>query len=149
VAAGESLWTIAEDHLAETASGGAGEPTTDQVTAYWERVKDANQNRLRSGDPDLIEPGETIALPPVPSPPAGPAPKPGRGTTQQVAPGDSLWTIAGNHLARTTGGGAGEPTTDQVTAYWERVKDANRGRLRSGDPDLIEPGETIVLPPVE
>jgi hypothetical protein len=36
-----------------------------------------------------------------------------------------------------------------VTEYWERVKAANQGRLRSGDPDVIEIGEPIVLPDVE
>jgi hypothetical protein len=36
-----------------------------------------------------------------------------------------------------------------VTEYWERVKEANRHRLRSGDPDLIEIGEPITLPPVD
>jgi nucleoid-associated protein YgaU len=36
-----------------------------------------------------------------------------------------------------------------VAAYWAKVKEANRHRLASGDPDLIEPGEIIVLPPVD
>jgi nucleoid-associated protein YgaU len=29
------------------------------------------------------------------------------------------------------------------------VIEANRDRLRSGDPDLIYPGEEIILPPLE
>ncbi len=32
--------------------------------------------------------------------------------------------------------------------YWVVVIEANRSRVRSGDPDLIYPGEVIVLPPV-
>jgi hypothetical protein len=36
-----------------------------------------------------------------------------------------------------------------VAEYWAKVKAANRHRLPSGDPDLIEPGERIVLPPVD
>jgi hypothetical protein len=36
-----------------------------------------------------------------------------------------------------------------VAEYWRKVKEANRDRLRSGDVDVIEIGEPIVLPPVE
>jgi nucleoid-associated protein YgaU len=60
VASGDSLWSIARDHLA-TASGGP--PTDGEVVAYWTRVKEANQDRLR--DPDLIMPGQQIVLPPI------------------------------------------------------------------------------------
>jgi hypothetical protein len=146
VAPGESLWTIAQNHLEQAAVGGAGEPTTDEVTAYWERVKAANQGRLESGDPDIIKTGETVVLPPVPSSTAAPAPEARGETTRPAAPGDSLWTIARDHLAAV--GSGGEPSTRQVAAYWQRVKEANRHRLRSGDPDVIETGEPIILPPV-
>ncbi len=60
-----------------------------------------------------------------------------------VAAGDSLWSIATATLAAT------DPAADQETLarYWWRVVEGNRTRLRSGDPDLIYPGETILLPP--
>jgi hypothetical protein len=148
VAGGENLWTIARDHLEESAAGGSGAPTTDEVTAYWDRVKAVNQGRLESGDPDVIEAGEKIVLPPVPTAGAGPAPATRERTSQPAAAGDSLWTIARDHLAA-VGKGAGEPTNRQVAEYWAKVKAANRHRLTSGDPDLIEPGEKIVLPPVD
>lgn len=62
-----------------------------------------------------------------------------------VSPGDSMWTLAETHLAATWG----RPPTDAETApYWVDVVEANRSRIRSGDPDLIFPGETIMLPPV-
>jgi hypothetical protein len=148
VAGGENLWTIARDHLEGSAAGGSGEPTNDQVTAYWTEVKAANQDRLASGDPDVIEAGETVVLPPVPSTAAdaGPAPETRRRTATHAARGDSLWTIARDHLAAV---GKGEPSTRQVAEYWEKVKAANQDRVASGDPDLIEPGERIVLPPVD
>jgi hypothetical protein len=42
------------------------------------------------------------------------------------------------------------PVTDvEVTRYWLRVVEANRPNLRSGDPDLIYPGEIVILPPIE
>jgi nucleoid-associated protein YgaU len=150
VAPGESLWTIAQNHLEQAAVGGAGEPTTDEVTAYWERVKAANQGRLQSGDPDVIEVGEPIILPPpVGSAPAEPAPETRVQASHAVAEGESLWRIARDHLAQTRGGAADKPAIREVAAYWQRVKEANRLRLRSGDPDLISPGEQIVLPPVD
>jgi nucleoid-associated protein YgaU len=73
----------------------------------------------------------------------------GQEKTYKVVEGDNLWTIAGDHLAEARSGGAGEPTTREVAAYWLRVVDANAPNLRSGDPDLIYPGETVVLPPID
>jgi hypothetical protein len=150
VAGGENLWTIARDHLEASVAAGSGEPTNDEVTAYWDRVKAANQGRLESGDPDVIEAGEKIVLPPVPSAAAGagagPAPVTRGRTSQTAARGDSLWTIARDHLIAV---GKGQPSNRQVAEYWAKVKAANLHRLKSGDPDLIEPGEEIVLPPVD
>nr|MBO2498495.1 hypothetical protein [Acidimicrobiia bacterium] len=60
-----------------------------------------------------------------------------------VEPGDNLWVIAERRLADVLG----RPPRDSETApYWMRVVEENRGRIRSGDPDLIFPGEEIVLP---
>ncbi len=67
----------------------------------------------------------------------------------QVASGDNLWTIARAHLSKARSGGSGEPTNREVADYWVRVVEANRHGLRSGDPDLIYPGEEITLPPVD
>jgi uncharacterized membrane protein YgcG len=69
--------------------------------------------------------------------------------THPVARGDNLWAIARDHLSRLRSGGSGEPTNREVAEYWLQVIEANRDRLRSGDPDLIYPGEEIVLPPPE
>ena len=63
-----------------------------------------------------------------------------------VVAGDHLWAIAQRHLEDIKG----STPDDAVTArYWRRVIDANRERLRSGDPDLIYPGETVLLPPID
>jgi hypothetical protein len=43
---------------------------------------------------------------------------------------------------------AGDLSEREIARYWLDVVDANRASLRSGDPDVIFPGETIKLPPV-
>jgi nucleoid-associated protein YgaU len=72
---------------------------------------------------------------------------PGEAGLHRVAPGDNLWTIARDRLAEVTGRPAAELGEREVARYWLEVVDANRATLRSGDPDLIFPGETIKLPP--
>jgi hypothetical protein len=139
VVAGDTIWAIAEAHM-------PGEPTNQEVAEYVDQVAEANRGRLESGDPDLIEPGETIILPPVA---ARARPAPEAGNTHDVAEGQTLWTIARAELAKASGEGSGEPTNQEVTEYWAKVVAANRGRLESGDPDVIYPGETIILPPVD
>lgn len=60
VVRGDNLWTIAADHIASTHTGG---PDVSQITEYWLKVIAANRDTLRSGDPNLIFPGELVALP--------------------------------------------------------------------------------------
>jgi nucleoid-associated protein YgaU len=55
-----------------------------------------------------------------------------------VQPGDSLWSIA-ERVAAAEGG------TD-VASRWTAICVANAGRLRSGNPAMIYPGEEIVIP---
>jgi nucleoid-associated protein YgaU len=62
-----------------------------------------------------------------------------------VRPGDNLWLIATRALPR----GDHEPGPAEIAPYWRRVISANAAALRSGDPNLIYPGERIVLPPAE
>ncbi|MDF1596709.1 MAG: LysM peptidoglycan-binding domain-containing protein [Acidimicrobiia bacterium] len=65
--------------------------------------------------------------------------------THAVEVGESLWSIAEHRLRLTTG----TPPSDAATAtYWVELIAANRDRLISGDPDLIYPGEVLVIPPV-
>jgi LysM domain len=60
-----------------------------------------------------------------------------------VEAGDSFWSIAAETLAE-----AGEASTDRrVIGYWRRLVEANRGRLLDpGNPDLLVPGQELVLP---
>lgn len=56
-----------------------------------------------------------------------------------VVKGDHLWKISQRHLDS-------HSPDDAVAPYWLRVIEVNTPSLRSGDPDLIYPGEVIRLP---
>lgn len=64
--------------------------------------------------------------------------------TWLVRPGDHLWRIAGEHLAIVLDR---PPTPDEHRRYWVEVMEAARPVIRSGNVDLIYPGEEIPLPP--
>ncbi len=73
--------------------------------------------------------GVRVPAPPVPAAPTA--------DTVIVEPGDHFWKISARRLAE---------TTEPVGPYWRRVVDHNRDMIRSGDPDLIFPGEVVELP---
>lgn len=82
-------------------------------------------------------PAGEIAYPPVvTSPPSTP------GVTI-VQPGDHLWKISEQHLFNLL---EREPSDAEVSPYWRLTIEENLGDLRSGDPDLIFPGERVKLP---
>jgi nucleoid-associated protein YgaU len=83
------------------------------------------------------------APPSTPPPTTAPAAVP---RIHRVAPGESLWSIARAHLARGTGRDQAQLGNREVAVYWVRLVAANRARLRSGNPDLIFPGEYVRLP---
>lgn len=60
-----------------------------------------------------------------------------------VQPGDNLWDITHavmiDHQEE-------PPTTSEHATYWARVCDEVTAQLSSGDPDLIYPGETLIIP---
>ena len=62
-----------------------------------------------------------------------------------MRPGENLWVIARTALTAATGQ---PPRDSEVVRYWNRVIAANRATLRSGDPNLIFPGEIVTLPAV-
>lgn len=62
-----------------------------------------------------------------------------------VTPGDHLWGIAERTLTAAWGRA---PSPGELLGYWRQVLAANAGRLASGDPDLIFPGEVIDLPAI-
>ena len=62
-----------------------------------------------------------------------------------VIPGDHLWKISERRLGEVL---RRVPSDVEVSPYWRDVISANRASLRSGDPDLIYPGERVELPSV-
>lgn len=78
VSAGESFWSIAEEHvLARDAH--AGEP---RIAAYWHRLQQANLDRMPvKGQPDMLYAGVHLRLPDVVSPRR---PPPADGRTSQA-----------------------------------------------------------------
>jgi hypothetical protein len=60
--------------------------------------------------------------------------------------GENLWLIAANQLAAITDRTLEQVPQTDIAAYWERVIGNNRSNLRSGNPDLVYPGEVITFP---
>jgi nucleoid-associated protein YgaU len=73
---------------------------------------------------------------PTPTRPVAVAPS---GHVYVVQEGDSLWSIA----ARLLGPGA---TSGRLAREVNRLWDMNADRIRSGRPELIQPGEHLRLP---
>ncbi|MEW6474330.1 MAG: hypothetical protein AB1679_18920 [Actinomycetota bacterium] len=118
-----------------------------------------------AGDPDTVEP-------PAPSPPSaaptvqthaageadaahgpverirpapalpGPTPTP----TYVLRATDHLWSVAASQVALHTGKRLADLSSRDIAPYWVRLVDLNRRRLGSGDPDVVYPGETVLLP---
>ena len=70
----------------------------------------------------------------------------------QIDPGPATWVVArGDHLwavAEATLADHGLDTDDATTAaYWRELIEANRATIGE-DPDLIHPGDVLVLPPM-
>lgn len=104
------------------------------LTATWAVPAVAHTT---AADPPL-PPGLRVAATTHPPPAVGP--------TVTVVAGDHLWGIAERVLARARATSPDALAPHDVAAYWAATIAANRARLRSGDPDLVFPGEVIQLP---
>lgn len=98
------------------------------------------------GDPPPA-PAPTPSPAPPPAVPATPAPAPPPAVdVVAVAAGDCFWSISADVLADSLG----RPATErEVAAHWRRLVEANRDRLVDpANPDLLYPGQQLVLPAV-
>ncbi len=134
----------------------AAEPATGEATMT--RIDSpprasATMTRLEPSPP--TPPG--TAAPPVEAAPAAYEPRPTVVTMPAAAtpqidptrwivePGDSLWSIAQDVMAPSPGAGL-RPRA--VTRYWRQLVEANRAQLVDpGNPDLLVPGQSLVVPP--
>ena len=122
-----------------------GDPAHPRTSLPWAVEPDPDQ-------PPPEPPGDLLPLPARQS--HGPAAPPARAEggppgsapgTVVVQPGDHLWALASRALARELGRA---PAEAEVDPYWRTVVAANRDRLVDPDnPDLILPGQEMVLPP--
>ena len=132
-------------------------PTTSSTTAPV--VIDADHRdpvRVPSRPPSSVRTGQAVDPPPVPSVPpdaqtapvpATPPPAPTAGATHTVARGEHLWSIAARQVATATGKPPADLAPADIAPYWLRVVEVNRPGLRSGNPNLVYPGEVVELPP--
>lgn len=60
VKSGDHIWKISKESLGEKLHR---EPRNGEVHPYWLETIEINLDSLRSGDPDLIYPGEELLLP--------------------------------------------------------------------------------------
>lgn len=86
-----------------------------------------------------VSPAAPAPATPLPSSSSTAAPAPG---LHQVQPGDHLWGIAADALHTSLGRA---PTDAEVDPFWREVIVANP---QIADPDLIFPGDLVVVPPV-
>ena len=142
----DSYWAIAERTLGDG--------------LRWHEILDLNVGRtlpdgttISAGDDTLhsgwvlVLPGDATVEPAAPRS-GGPASAAAEGNglaTLVVERGDNFWSIAEDRLEGDLGREVGDP---EVLPYWGEVVAANRARYAElVDPDLIYPGQAVVLPP--
>jgi hypothetical protein len=85
-----------------------------------------------------------ITLPPMVSTPAAKASTPTPPATWTIRRGEHLWHVADAALTERLDRA---PSTAEITGYWQKLIDANRGRLADPEnPDLVFVGQELVLP---
>lgn len=121
---GDTLWGLAEKHLGDG--------------FRWQEIAKLNQGRVMPDgrtfhNPRAIEPGWELRLPAdaALAPDAAQLPGAVNASERVVKPGDTL-----SEIAQETTGNAED---------WPALYEANRDAI-GGDPDLIHPGQVLVLP---
>jgi len=90
-------------------------------------------------------PAAPVPPPAEPATPAPPTPSPPPPGPQEIVvePGDSCWSLAEEHLRDELGR---EPTEAETARLWAQLIEINEERFLTGDPDLLFPGQGLLLP---
>lgn len=142
-----AVMVLADDPVGTPAVMVVVSPPTDAPVTGYRPLPD------RWDDDDADGPAAP-AEPPSAEPPSGQAPAepgspstgpttPAGPSTHVVADGEHCWSIAADHVHATLGTA---PTVRQVTDYWRALLAANQDRFVTGNPDLIFPGQELLLP---
>lgn len=119
-------------------------PTAPPVTRTAAAPAEAPRLSAAAPAPAPGAPEALVALAGAPAAGGGGGP-----STWTVRPGDDFWSIA-ERVVGSQGAGAGAAgAPGAVARYWAAVVVANRDRLPvPGHPDLLFPGDVVVLPPL-
>ncbi len=144
-----ALSTLAAPGVASTKALDHGDSSTPVPDPYFSWVEPASPGEIKAPTEDVVVvPAEEATAIPV-DPPVYPDPDivivADASLEVVVRPGDNLWDLAARRIQTALGR---EVADTEVAPYWVEVIHANQQRIRSGDPDLIHPGEVILLPPV-
>ena len=115
----DSLWSIAEATLGDG--------------SRWKDILHANRTLIT--DPDVLPDGQVIIIP-------SSADIENRHEVV-VRPGDNMWDLTAAHMEAHRGS---TTTNSEIVPEWLDVIEANRDTIRSGDPNLIYPGEILEIP---
>jgi hypothetical protein len=137
VQASASSSTVYQPHPA----GGADPPEAPaENRSFDSEIDGITQIPAEANDRDQAIHGEEGGPPAPPIPVAAPTP------TYVMRAGDHLWSVATGQVAMHTGKPAAKLAAREIARYWVRLIDLNTQRLRSGDPNVVYPGETVLLP---
>ncbi len=130
-----------EPVVVTTEQGAYIPPGFDAPPAYTPTVDPIEPDDTPPATLDAVKEADTAA--PAEAPPKALISPTSLPDSHVVVRGEHLWSIA---EARLRAVGRTEPLGDaDIAPYWARLVEANRPHLRSGDPDLIHPGEVIVF----
>lgn len=117
---------------------------TTMVPSSSAAVSSTTTDASPTTEPTTIAPPTTgPPSPPPTAPTTSEEPAVERSDEHFVVAGDHLWSIAADETELRLGR---QPSTAEVTEYWAKLIASNRTRLTSGDPNMIYPGEMLVLP---
>ena len=103
----------------------------DQDTVDHSKGTDSRETPTRTAVPVPLQTGQDTVD------------RPAGTVSYTVRPGDDMWSITVAYLTRQQNG---PPSVVRIIEVWQEVVDLNRNRISSGNPDLIFPGEKLLLP---